>query len=324
MSIRARFAGAFALCVCFAAPATAETPVMRIATQASGTVAWELDTITHYGLDTANGVSLDIRDVAGKSGASVALQAGEADAIVSDWLWVARQRAAGEDLVFIPYSKAVGALMVKGDSPVQKLSDLDGQKIGIAGGPVDKSWLILRAYAQQTEGFDLKAATEQVFGAPPLIFKAALSGEVAGAINFWHFGAKMEAAGMRPVVTVTEAAEALGLDPETPLLGYVVRGDFLKAHPEAVAGFAAASRAAKDRLATDDAAWERLRDRMNAKDTAQFQALRAGWIAGIPAPGPVSRDAAARMLALMADLGGSELMGDVAELPDGVFYDPAM
>lgn len=324
MTLRARIGGAFALCVFAAAPIAAETPVMRIATQASGTVAWELDTITHYGLDAANGVALDVRDVAGKSGAGVALQAGEADAIVSDWLWVARQRVAGEDLVFIPYSKAVGALMVRADSPVQRLSDLDGRKVGIAGGPVDKSWLILRAYAQQAEGFDLKAATEQVFGAPPLIFKAALSGEVDGAINFWHFGAKMQAAGMRPVITVSEAAAALGLDPETPLLGYVVRGDFLRAHPDAVAGFAAASRAAKERLASDPEAWVRLRDRMNAKDDAQFEALKAGWIEGIPAPGPVSREAAASMLRLMADLGGSDLMGEVKELPDGVFYDPAM
>ena len=43
----------------------------------------------------------------------------------------------------------------------------------------------LRAYAAQEYGMDLKAETEQVFGAPPLIFKSALGGDYAGAINFF-------------------------------------------------------------------------------------------------------------------------------------------
>jgi NitT/TauT family transport system substrate-binding protein len=303
-------------------PALAETPVLKIGVQASGTVAWELDTISHYGLDTERGFTLEVVDLAGGPATQVAFQGGEVDAIVSDWLWVARQRAEGRDFVFIPYSKAVGGLYVAADSTAETLADLAGEKIGIAGGPVDKSWLILRAYAQQEYGVDLAAATEQVFGAPPLIFQAALSGEVQGAINFWHFGAKMEAAGMRQLVGVAEAAEALGLDPETPLLGYVVKGEMLSAHPELVEGLAGASRAAKELLASDPAAWDRLRERMNAADDTQFEALKAGFLAGIPAVGAVDEAAADRMLRLMAELGGEELLGKVSELPADVFFRP--
>lgn len=302
--------------------ASAELPVLRTALQVSGTVNWEVDTIVHNGFDTANGFTLQVMDVAGSPAAQVAFQGGEADVIVSDWLWVARQRAAGNDFVFIPYSKAVGALMVAADSPAQTLADLKGGKIGIAGGPVDKSWLILRAFAQQEYGFDIAAETEQVFGAPPLIFKAALDGEVEGAVNFWHFGAKMEAAGMRPLISVGDASVALGLDADTPLLGYVVRGEMLRDHPEMVAGLTAASRAAKDLLATDQAAWDRIRPMMNAEKDDQFTALIAGFRAGIPAPGPVDEAAAAKMLSLMATLGGEELLGDVTELPDGTFVQP--
>jgi NitT/TauT family transport system substrate-binding protein len=304
------------------APALAETPVLRIATQTSGTVNWELTTITANGLDTANGFSLQVQDVAAGPAAQVALLGGEADVIVSDWLWVARQRAEGRDFVFIPYSRAVGALHVPGDSPAQTLADLKGAKIGIAGGPVDKSWLILRAYAQQELGMDLAAQTEQVFGAPPLIFETALNGELDAAVNFWHFGAKMEAAGMRPLVTVAQAGAALGLDPETPLLGYVVPGALLRDRPALGAGLAAASRGAKDILATDDAAWDALRPIMNAKTDAQFAALKAGFRAGIPAPGPVDAAAAQKMLEIMADLGGEELVGKMTTLPDGVFVAP--
>ena len=299
-----------------------DLPVLRLAAQEYGTVNWELDTIRANGLDSANGFALEVMPVAGGPAGQIAFQGGEADAFVSDWLWVARQRASGKDFVFIPYSRAVGGLVVPGDSPAQSLADLAGARIGIAGGPLDKSWLILRAYAAQEHGMDLAAETEQVFGAPPLIFKTALDGDTDGAINFWHFAAKMEAAGMRRLIDVSTAAEALGLDPDTPLLGYVVKGETLRENPALVHGLAAASRGAKEILATDDAAWEALRPSMRAESDAQFDALVAGFRAGIPTSYSVDEAAADRMLRLMADLGGAELLGDTTELPEGVFLQP--
>ncbi|MDE9450044.1 ABC transporter substrate-binding protein [Aliiroseovarius sp. Z3] len=302
-------------------PAFAGPDVLRASVLEFGTVNWELDTIKSNGLDTANGFTLEVTGVAGGAAAKVAFEAGETDVIVSDWLWVARQRAAGRDFVFLPYSKAVGGLMVPADSTAQTLADLKGGKIGIAGGPLDKSWLILRAYADQQYELDLVEETEQVFGAPPLIFKTATSGDYDGAINFWHFMAKMEAGGMRQLVSVSEAAEALGLDPNTPLLGYVLRGDMARENPDLVAGLSAASRAAKE-LLMQDAAWEPLRERMRAKTDAQFKALIAGFRAGIPDPGPVDEGAADKILRLMAKLGGTDLLGDVESLPAGVFLTP--
>jgi len=318
MTMMKKIGGAI-VAACIATAALADTPVLRASVLQFGTVNWELDTIQHHGLDTANGFDLEVQGVAGGSAARVAFQGGETDVIVADWLWVARQRAAGRDYVFIPYSKAVGGIMVPHDSTAQDLSDLAGQRIGIAGGPLDKSWLILQAYAQKNFGMDLAAETEQVFGAPPLLFGTAMAGDLDGAINFWHFGAKMTAGGMRTLVDVAEASVDLGLDPETPLLGYVVNGALVREHPELVEGLSAASRAAKDILATDDAEWDRLRPRMNADTDAQFAALVAGFRAGIPAPGPIDEAAAARMLALMYELGGEDLLGEASELPEGVF-----
>jgi len=322
MTLMSRIGAGLAALALSAVAATAETPVLRVAVLSFGTVNWELDTIRHYGLDEANGFQLEVQGVAGGSAADIAFQGGTVDAMVSDWLWVAIQRAAGRDYVFMPYSKAVGGIMVPPDSPAETLTDLAGGKIGVAGGPLDKSWLILQAFAEREYGMDLAAETEQVFGAPPLIYKTAVSGDLDGAINYWHFMAKMDASGMRKLIDVADAAETLGLDPETPLLGYVLRGELLREQPELAEGLAAASRAAKDLLAEDDAAWDRLRDRMNAENDAQFEALKAGFRAGIPAPGPVDVAAANRMLALMADLGGSALMGDVRELPEGTFVQP--
>ena len=321
MGILTKIAGG-CLAATLALPVLAEDlPQLRAATLQIGTVNWELETIEANGLDASNGFDLVVQGMADNGATRVALAGGEADMVVADWIWVATQRAAGKDYVFIPYSTAVGGLMVPEDSEAETLADLVGGKVGIAGGPVDKSWLILRAYAEQEYGIDLAAETEQVFGAPPLIMKTALDAETDGAINFWHFLAKMEARGMRELISVATAAEALGLDPATPLLGYVLTGDFARDNPEVVEGLAQASRAAKDLLAEDPAAWEVIRPMMNAADDAEFEALKAGWIAGIPAAGGVDEDAAARMFDLMARLGGEKLVGTAETLPDGVFYD---
>lgn len=297
----------------------ADAPVLRAAVLKIGTVNWELDTIIRNGFDKAHGFELKMQPYADNGATRVALEGGSADMAVADWIWVARQRAAGKDYVFIPYSRAVGGVVVPGDSPAKTLQDLKGKKIGIAGGPVDKSWLILRAYSEKEYGFDLADETEQVFGAPPLVFKTALSGETDAAINFWHFLAKMKAAGMRELISVDTASTALGLNPDIPLLGYVLKESYLKENPGMAKALYGASRDAKDLLAGDESAWEPLRDQMNAANEAQFETLRRDFIAGTPAPGNVDEDDAATFYSLMVRLGGSKLVGEATELPSGLF-----
>lgn len=295
-------------------------PVVTVGVLENGTVAWELQTIRDRGLDRQNGFTLEMLALAGNPATQVAMQGGQVDAIVSDWIWVAVQRANGAPFTFWPYSTAVGGLVVPADSPVQTLADLEGQRIGIAGGPLDKSWLILRAFHRGQTGRDLADVTEQVFGAPPIIQHAAETGEVAGAINFWHVLALMQAGGMRQIISVSDAARGLGLDPQTPLLGYVLRDDWVAAHPDLAGGLVRASRQAKDLLARDDAAWLDLRPIMDARTDAEFFALRDGWRAGIPPDGPVDAAAAQRFFAVLADLGGDDLTGGLTELPDGLFW----
>ena len=69
-------------------------------------------------------------ELAAAQAAQVALQAGQVDAIVVDWLWVARQRAAGADWTFVPFSEAVGALIAPDDSPIRDVPDLAGRALG--------------------------------------------------------------------------------------------------------------------------------------------------------------------------------------------------
>ncbi|RAP39947.1 ABC transporter substrate-binding protein [Rhodovulum viride] len=315
-----RLTGAALAVLALLGPARAEDlPQLRAAVLKIGTVTWELETIKAHGFDRAHGFELVLAPYADNGATRVAFEGGAAETMVADWIWVARQRAAGRPYVAIPYSTAVGGLVVPADSDAETLADLAGRKIGIAGGPLDKSWLILRAYAQAEYGMDLAARTEQVFGAPPLIFKAGMSGELQGAINFWHFLARMRAGGMRELVSVSEASAALGLDPGTPLLAYVLDEGFVATHPGIDRALYAASRDAKDLLATDDAAWDEIRPLMNAGTDAEFEALRADWRAGVPAPGNVAPEAADRLLRLMAELGGADLVGEATTLPEGTF-----
>lgn len=301
--------------------AAQERPVIRAAVLQIGTVNWELATITENRLDEKHGFRLEVLPFADNGATRIAVAGGRADMAVADWIWVARQRAAGKAYVFIPYSKAVGGVVIPADSDATTLADLAGGKIGIAGGPLDKSWLILRAYAQEVHGVDLKAETEQVFGAPPLIYKSALGSDYSGAINYWHYLAKMKAAGMKELISVEEAGRALGLDTDTPLLGYYFLESFLADHNGLAQAFYEASRDAKDILAESDEAWEAIRPSMNAQTEAEFEQLRADWIAGIPARGTVNAAAIGAMLELMADLGGPELVGEATTIPDGLFAD---
>ncbi len=294
----------------------ADLPVIKLGALSFGTVNWELDTIKHNGLDTANGFTLEVVPMGGGNASDIAFLGGEIDVMVSDVVWAARQRAEGRDLKFIPYSTAVGGIMVKPESGITDLAGLQGKKVGIAGGPLDKSWLILKAYAEKVAGLDLEAVTKQEFGAPPLIFKSALTGEVDAAINFWHFQAKAKAAGLVEIISVQEAAESLGLSTTTPLLGYIVNGDMDPKLSEALYN---ASRAAKDILRNDASAWEVVRPRMKPKNDAQFDALKAGFIAGIPAGTEIDTDAVQDMLKLMGELGGEDLVGKATSLPDGLF-----
>lgn len=299
----------------------AEAGTVKIGVLKFGTVSWELDVIKQHRLDKAAGIDLDIVELANNQATAVALQAGEVDVIVTDWLWVSRQRADGADFTFAPYSTSVGSLMVPGDSPIKSLADLTDKRVGIAGGPVDKSWLVIRAMAAKRDGLDLDASVEKIFAAPPLLNEQVQLGEIDAVINNWNFVAQLEAKGFRKIIGAEEAAHELGITTAVPLLGYVFSTSWAAEHKADVLGLIEASRQAKKILAESDEEWQRLRPMMKAPDDATFTALRDGFRAGIPAVwGDAERADAAALFAIMAKLGGQELIGKSDTLQPGTFW----
>ena len=141
---------AFAAMITLAAQTSATaTDRIRVAVQRTGTLAWELDVIRTHGLDRKLDLAIDTVELASTEAGKVALKGGSADLMLSDWLWVARERSLGDNLVFYPSSSTLGAVMVPAQSPIREIIDLKGRKLAVAGGPLDKSWLLLQALARR-------------------------------------------------------------------------------------------------------------------------------------------------------------------------------
>lgn len=322
MTRRSILAGAAAV----AAAATTATvraapPPIRIGLLKFGTVSWEIDTLVRNGFDREQGFGLDVVELAGNQATQIALQSGDVDLIVSDWLWVARQRASGEPLSFIPYSTSVGSVVVPAGSPVGTVGDLAGKRIGVAGSPLDKGWLLLRAMARDRYGVDLESQASPFFGAPPLINEQIRAGRLDAVLNYWHFSARLEAMGMRQLIGVDGMQRALGIAVEVPAIGYVFKEAWAVADPGRVRRFAAASASAKRRLLEADGEWELLRPLVRPEDDATLTVLRDRYRQGIPRRwGRAEREAAGALFALMAKLGGRDLVGEATSLPEGTFW----
>ncbi|MBO0661257.1 ABC transporter substrate-binding protein [Jiella sp. MQZ9-1] len=299
-----------------------EAATLRIGVLKFGTVNWELDAMQRAGLDKQAGLDLSVVPFAGETASAVALQGGGVDMIVSDWLWVSRQRAEGADYTFVPYSTSVGSLMVPETSAVNTLGDLKGKTIGVAGGPLDKNWLLIQALAKKDFGIDLAAANTIVYGAPPLLTEKAREGELDAVLNFWHYAARLEAQGFRTLISGSDAAMKMGASGPVASIGWVFRDRFAKDHPDVIADFLKADAATKQLLATSDAAWETLKPLMKAKNEKTFEILRERYRDGIPQRSPADEQKdTAKLYTILANIGGAKLVGPAPALVKGTYYD---
>jgi NitT/TauT family transport system substrate-binding protein len=310
------------LCLVIGATPTLAGETLRIGVQTTGTFAWQLDVIRRHHLAGRAGLDLKISEYASPDAGKLALNSGSVDLAVIDWLWVARARALGSKLLFYPYSSSVGSVMVKRDSPVQKLDDLKGRVLAIAGGPLDKSWLIVQAAALRG-GIDLKREATLEYGAPPLILQKMQQGEAEASLNFWNFCARLDANGYRRILDVRDAQAALGLKAPVAVIGYAFSEEFAARHKSMIDRFIEITQQADDIMLRSDEEWEALRPLMNAQDEATFKAYRDRTREGIPRRPIEAEEADARALfKALANIGGAELVGPSRELDPSLYYRP--
>jgi NitT/TauT family transport system substrate-binding protein len=316
---------AFGAMIFAIAPAIAccAAETIKVAVQKTGTFAWELAVIRAHGLDKQANLAIEISELASPESGKIALRSGTADIILSDWLWVSRERSLGAKLTFYPYSSALGAVMVPASSPIRSLADIKGRKLAVAGGPIDKSWLLLQAQAKQ-DGVDLKSDATIVYGAPPLLAAKMLDGEMDATVNFWNFSAALEAKGFRRLLGIEDLLPKLGAKGRIAMVGYVFDDGWGNAHRDLLARFIAMTRAAKDILSSSDAEWETIAPLTGAADAATLHAYRDRYREGIPRRPVSDEEADARVLyRVLAGIGGRELVGPSPELEAGTFYHPA-
>lgn len=295
---------------------------LSLAVQATGTVKWELAAMQALGIDKKHHLELEVRDVADSKAGQIALQAKEADIILSDFVWVALQRKEGNMVSFVPHSLTVGGLIVDPAAGIKSLADLKGKTLAVSGSPVDKSYVILAADYNKQTGGNLTEDADAKFGAPPLINELITSGQAQAALNLWNWNSRAKLAGKTELISVGDMLKDLGVSETPPLLGWAFFEDNARDKKAAFKAFFDASFDTKQALLTDDAVWEQIKDVMNVDgDEALFKQLRDDYRAGIVTSyASTNMKPAEESFAVMAKFGGKDVVGDITEITPGTFY----
>ena len=302
---------------------TDQNPI-KVGALAFGTLNWELSVIKSKKLDAAHQIRIETTELASPEAGRIGLQGHSIDLIVSDWIWVARQRLQGQNLTFFPFSSSHGALMVPKDSPIHGVADLAGKRLGVAGGGMDKNWLLLKAMAQTTSSLDLEKSADVSFGAPPLLNQSLLQGQLDAVLTYWNYAAKLEAQGYRQVLDGQAIQSALGIAADVPALGYVFHEDWAKTHTKALNEFLQATHEARKAICDSDGVWHDVSLLTQETDPRIQAALRKHYCEGQATTlGDKERQSAQAIFQRIEPLSGRPSTGEAPILPAGVFWTPA-
>ena len=288
-----------------------------------GSVNWELKLIKEKSLDKEYGFDLEIVELASKNAAAVALQGRAVDIIITDWFWVSRQRSENRLFTFVPHSMAAGGLIVSQNSKISSELDLKGKKIGIAGGQVDKGWLIFQAYYKKKYGQDLKKLSKPVFGAPPLLNKKMKQESFDAILTYWPYQAKLLAdKKFKKAININDILSQLGIPEGVPVIGWVFKEEWAKKNQTILNNFLDASKEAKKIMLESDEIWEKIRPHMNVTEDSIFSKLREIYREGIPKEDftKTQIEGSKKLYSILSEIGGKELVGKAKKLSPGTFW----
>ncbi len=302
---------------------SSEARKIKIGSLQYGSVNWELKLIKELELDKGEGFEIEIIELASKNAAAVALQGGAVDMIITDWFWVSRQRSEGRLFSFVPHSMAAGGLIASKDSSIKNESDLVGKKIGIAGGQVDKGWLIFRAFYKKEYGKELKDESRQIFGAPPLLNKKIEQDSFDAILTYWPYQAKLLTNNkFTKVINITDILTKLELPKGIPVIGWVFKDKWASKNQELLNDFLKTSKKAKKLMLESDEIWQKIRPFMNVEDDKLFLSLRDIYREGIPSQDFSNKqiNGSKKLYSILSQVGGRELVGKAKTLSPGTFW----
>jgi NitT/TauT family transport system substrate-binding protein len=115
--------------------------------------------------------------------------------------------------------------------------------------------------------------------------------------------------------------KSLGAAGPVAMVGYVFNGKWAERNRSLLDRFFAATRQAKDILAQSPDEWQRLAPRISTNGAAALDVYRQRYLEGIPRRSLGAEVADARTLyAVLADIGGADLVGPARQLDPGTFY----
>jgi NitT/TauT family transport system substrate-binding protein len=309
-----------------------DRPVVRARFEHNGSPRYLLYAIKRFGFDHAHGFHLDVDLVtdeleSGMETVRHRLDAGGTDLVDTDYISVARERAAGANVVAVhPYGRTVGGLVAPEGTDIGGLADLSGHRIGVTR-RLDKNWILTRAACREYHGFD-PAETVTLVEADSRdgLTRLIREGEVDAGFQFWPLVPELTRTG--PYVEVLPVADLVQRLAETdrklPIAVFLTGESYLDDHPDAVRGFRAAVRDGVDRLLADDDLWTDLGDRlMRTDDPTVVRAVRDGWRDMAVRDWDAARvDGMYRLFDHLQSVAGADALG-VSEIPDGtVRLDP--
>ena len=302
-------------------PSTAEENVLHIGLLKWGSVNWEIDIIEHNKLDKKNNITIKKTFFSTKNANAIALQGKSVDVIVTDWIWVSRQKAENKNYVFYPHSMSVGGIVVKHDSEISNVKNLKNKRLGIAGSSIDKSWLLFRAYTKKKIGKDPKNFLKPIYAAPPLLNEFVQRNEVDAVLNYWHYNARLKSKGYRELISVENMLKDLGITTKIPAYGWVFSENFGKNKKELINNFLNASNEAKKIMLSSDNEWERIFPLTKAEDRTTLIHLRDAYRSGIPLTfGNKEIEETKKVYKILAKYGGRNLVGRKNEISSGIFW----
>ena len=302
-------------------PSTAEENLLRIGLLKWGSVNWEIDIIEHNNLDKKNNITIKKTFFSTKNANAIALQGKSVDVIVTDWIWVSRQKAENKNYVFYPHSMSVGGIVVKHDSEISNVKNLKNKRLGIAGSSIDKSWLLFRAYTNKKIGEDPKNFLKPIYAAPPLLNEFVQRNEVDAVLNYWHYNARLKSKGYRELISVENMLKDLGITTKIPAYGWVFSENFGKNKKELINNFLNASNEAKRIMLSSDNEWERIFPLTKAEDRTTLIHLRDAYRSGIPLTfGNKEIEETKKVYKILAKYGGRNLVGRKNEISPGIFW----
>lgn len=297
-----------------------EKDLIRIGTLSSGTLNWELQAMKDQGLLDNSKFDLEITQLANQQAGKIALQANSVDIIISDWIWVSSMRGEGIPFTFSPYSNSAGGLLVSAQSDIKSFIDLKGKKLGIAGGELDKNWLLLQALALK-QGVDLAGSVNKVYGAPPLLEQQLKAGRIDAILTYWQFAARLETEGYRQLLSGEEIIRQLGIQENVASLGYVFRQDWAEQHKAGLQEFLNLATKARNKLCSDGDSWQKIVHLTETNDPATQQKMHDRYCEGRVSNWSAKNQAAANQIYTWLNaISQNKLGGKNTQLEAGSFW----